>query len=114
MAKFGIALEWGSRGPEFESQHSDHKKALKSYDFKAFLRFGTPNNTELSRYTIYVGNTVNECEEYVWRHIKEFRAAYGDPTAVWHRATGRFLSLEKKMALIHKMMKELDWYQGEN
>ena len=23
MAKFGIALEWGSRGPEFESQHSD-------------------------------------------------------------------------------------------
>ena len=23
MAKFGIALEWGSRGLEFESQHSD-------------------------------------------------------------------------------------------
>ena len=30
VAKFGIALEWGSRGPEFESQHSDHKKGLKS------------------------------------------------------------------------------------
>ena len=25
VAKFGIALEWGSRGPEFESQHSDQK-----------------------------------------------------------------------------------------
>ena len=25
MAKFGIALEWGSRGLEFESRHSDHK-----------------------------------------------------------------------------------------
>ena len=25
MAKFGIALEWGSRGLEFESQHSDQK-----------------------------------------------------------------------------------------
>ena len=24
VAKFGIALEWGSRGLEFESQHSDH------------------------------------------------------------------------------------------
>ena len=23
VAKFGIALEWGSRGLEFESQHSD-------------------------------------------------------------------------------------------
>ena len=26
VAKFGIALEWGSRGPEIESQHSDHKR----------------------------------------------------------------------------------------
>lgn len=25
MAKFGIALEWGSRGLEFESRHSDQK-----------------------------------------------------------------------------------------
>ena len=24
MAKFGIALEWGSRGRWFESSHSDH------------------------------------------------------------------------------------------
>ena len=28
MAKFGIALEWGSRGLEFESQHSDQKEVL--------------------------------------------------------------------------------------
>ena len=28
VAKFGIALEWGSRGPEFESQHSDQKGAV--------------------------------------------------------------------------------------
>ena len=27
VAKFGIALEWGSRGPEFESQHSDHHRS---------------------------------------------------------------------------------------
>ena len=30
VAKFGIALEWGSRGLEFESQHSD-QKGLSSY-----------------------------------------------------------------------------------
>ena len=29
VAKFGIALEWGSRGLEFESRHSDQQKALK-------------------------------------------------------------------------------------
>ena len=28
VAKFGIALEWGSRGRWFESSHSDHPKSL--------------------------------------------------------------------------------------
>ena len=31
MAKFGIALEWGSRGPEFESQHSDQTEYPSGY-----------------------------------------------------------------------------------
>ena len=39
VAKFGIALEWGSRGLEFESRHSDQQKALKSFDFSAFSLF---------------------------------------------------------------------------
>ena len=29
-----------------------------------------PNNTKLSLYTEYIGNTVNECEEYVARDGK--------------------------------------------
>ena len=28
VAKFGIALEWGSRGRWFESSHSDHRGVL--------------------------------------------------------------------------------------
>ena len=28
VAKFGIALEWGSRGLEFESRHSDQKPEI--------------------------------------------------------------------------------------
>ena len=36
VAKFGIALEWGSRGPEFESRHSD-QKGLKTLGFQPFL-----------------------------------------------------------------------------
>ena len=28
VAKFGIALEWGSRGRWFESSHSDHEKTV--------------------------------------------------------------------------------------
>ena len=30
VAKFGIALEWGSRGLEFESQHSDQNAVNES------------------------------------------------------------------------------------
>ena len=30
VAKFGIALEWGSRGLEFESQHSDQKRIIRT------------------------------------------------------------------------------------
>ena len=37
MAKFGIALEWGSRGPEFESRHSDQRR--KSSRFPPFFLF---------------------------------------------------------------------------
>ena len=31
VAKFGIALEWGSRGPEFESRHSDQTMISPNY-----------------------------------------------------------------------------------
>lgn len=43
VAKFGIALEWGSRGLEFESQHSDHKRpeiVEISGLFATFLQMG--------------------------------------------------------------------------
>ena len=31
VAQFGSVLEWGSRGREFDSPHSDHKKAFASF-----------------------------------------------------------------------------------
>ena len=33
VAKFGIALEWGSRGLEFESRHSDHENRKSNCSF---------------------------------------------------------------------------------
>ena len=42
VAKFGIALEWGSRGLEFESRHSDQEKpadfSKKSAGFSYSMR----------------------------------------------------------------------------
>ena len=36
MAKFGIALEWGSRGRWFESSHSDQKLASSFWNLPIF------------------------------------------------------------------------------
>ena len=44
VAKFGIALEWGSRGPEFESQHSDQKAQIFRY-LSLFLYFTCPSSS---------------------------------------------------------------------
>ena len=44
MAKFGIALEWGSRGLEFESRHSDQKaetvSTVSAFFFAVSLHIG--------------------------------------------------------------------------
>ena len=37
VAKFGIALEWGSRGLEFESQHSDQNAVNESLQRFLFI-----------------------------------------------------------------------------
>ena len=41
VAQFGSALEWGSRGREFDSRHSDQNPSTeRSGDFSLFLRAG--------------------------------------------------------------------------
>ena len=40
MAKFGIALEWGSRGLEFESRHSDHMSRSSFHCFCSYFLCG--------------------------------------------------------------------------
>ena len=53
VAKFGIALEWGSRGLEFESRHSDQVRIIRTQssrlemcsDFPFLLRIFFEINT---------------------------------------------------------------------
>ena len=70
-----------------------------------------PNNTKLSLYTEYVGNTVNKCEEYVWREMEKFRAAYGDPVGERAELTKRFLNMEQKIEAAKRLLQEMDRYQ---
>ena len=57
VAKFGIALEWGSRGLEFESRHSDQKyRVLPLFMVKygTFFVFIKVNNFEKNSLMINV------------------------------------------------------------
>ena len=70
-----------------------------------------PNNTKLSAYTIYVGNTVNECEEYVWRRMETFRRTFGDPTEPPHRSTFRTPHEADKRKMIMEFLQKMHWDQ---
>ena len=79
--------------------------------FWKIIRKHSSNNTKLSLYTEYVGNTVNECEEYVWREMEKFRAAYGDPVGERAELTKRFLNMEQKIEAAKRLLQEKDRYQ---
>lgn len=49
VAKFGIALEWGSRGLEFESRHSDQKQRLRFSANAVFIYRGGMRSTPPSK-----------------------------------------------------------------
>lgn len=74
-----------------------------------------PNKTKVSAYDIYIGNTVNECEEYAWRIMDDFMRQYGKPqdTAVYF--TQRFYGARKKTEITQKVvvsaLTPFDWYQ---
>ena len=70
-----------------------------------------PNNMKASEYTIYVENTINECEEYIWREMETFRHKFGDPEGTPHYFTERFLNAREKLDLTFEVMQKLNWYQ---
>lgn len=71
------------------------------------------NNLKSEDYDIYIGNTVNQCEEFIWRVFEEYKRKWGDPDKSDGHHTFRFVSAEKKMAIIRDLLKELHWYKGD-
>ena len=48
VAQFGSVLEWGSRGREFESPHSDQKNPVLRQDFFIIQLFFNPKARNLN------------------------------------------------------------------
>ncbi|WP_110955426.1 toll/interleukin-1 receptor domain-containing protein [Anaerosinus massiliensis] len=84
----------------------------KSNAYKAtFYDNHNPNNIPISNFDIYVGNTVNECEEFVWRRMEDFKQKYGNPTEEATYFTQKILGEKERYKFAYKIMKSLDWYK---
>ena len=66
VAKFGIALEWGSRGRWFNSSHSDHGKGLQTQRFAGFLFFVRVREQSLFHPLLYIGLWLDIIDSLAW------------------------------------------------
>ena len=71
-----------------------------------------PKDLKPTDFRIYVGNTVNECEEFVWRRMEDFKEKNGNPTEAARQMAHRFLSFNEQLELTKRMLKEFSWYKG--
>lgn len=66
-----------------------------------------PNNIPISKFIIYVGNSINECEEFLWRKMEDFKNKYGNPTEKAEHSVEKFINFDDKLKLTKKIVNEL-------
>ncbi|MFD2170884.1 toll/interleukin-1 receptor domain-containing protein [Tumebacillus lipolyticus] len=73
-----------------------------------------PNNLKVSDFDIYVGNSVNACEGFVWRVMRDFNETYGKPVRKATYFTERFSRGNEITEAAKEMIKRFNWYKGDN
>jgi hypothetical protein len=77
-----------------------------------------PNHLKATDFNVYVGNSVNECEEFVWRIMEDFRRLHGDPISLAEHTVWRYVNPESLQNLAMKIAKDYhgisSWYLGDN
>jgi hypothetical protein len=73
-----------------------------------------PNHLKAIDFDIYIGNTIEQVEEFCWRKMEDFKLAFGNPKHRGDLHDGQFLSEQKKIELAKSFVKSMRWYQGDN
>ncbi|MEM9555617.1 MAG: toll/interleukin-1 receptor domain-containing protein [Acidobacteriota bacterium] len=90
------------------------KLSGKSREYRASLvDTHNPNHLKLGDFDTYVGNTVNECKEFVWRRMNDFHKVHGRPDSPPTYQVFRFTTDSEKVELALEAVRELSWYQGD-
>jgi len=81
-----------------------------SYKYMATdTREWNPQNVAKSEYTIEVGSTVNEVEEYISYRIQEFVKLNGKPKNKAHYFTYKSFGQEGKVQMMLEVARRMDW-----
>src|SRR5581483_7321685 len=87
----------------------------RSFAYMATLKDEyNPNHLLSKDFDIYVGNTINECEEFVWRAMEDFRRSHGDPPQQSYHSVSRFLTNNEILEFSKNVVREMSWYKGSN
>lgn len=86
----------------------------RTYAYMASQKWVTsPKHLKAADFNIYVGNSINECEEFVWRRMDDFKRTYGNPATKADHLVSRILPAREQDALIKRITSELSWYKGK-
>lgn len=86
----------------------------RTYAYMASFKWVTsPKHLKSADFDVYVGNSINECEEFIWRKMEDFRREPGDPEQKAHRFVNKSFSNQEKDTLIKRITSELSWYKGK-
>ena len=72
-----------------------------------------PNHFRASDFDLYVGNSINACDEYLWRIMEDFKDQYGTPKEKPVHFTNKFTKSNDWAEASRELMKKLHWYKGD-
>lgn len=73
-----------------------------------------PNHLKVADFDIYVGNSINACDEYLWRIMEDFKNQYGNPKEKPVHFTNKFIKSNDYTEVSRELLKKLHWYKGDN
>ncbi len=86
----------------------------RSYAYKACTKdVGNPAYLSAKDFSLYIGNTVEECKEYVWRYMDNFKRAHGSPLGKPYHSPYRYRNSEERMDMARNVLKAMSWYKGD-
>lgn len=72
-----------------------------------------PNHLKVSEFNIYVGNSIEACQEFVWRIMEDFKTKYGNPIGRPAQYTEKFLGEDGVVEMTKEILKKVNWYKGD-